>query len=149
MSAGKIIGWCAVGLIAFLLLGIGARAINLFGLWADEAARIVSPTNVKEQFTEVKQDWQILKEAADKVCQAQGSTEAGRNAPTFVEDPFVAMKNAYYTARSDYNRRMNNLFEGEKVGPPGYPRYVPEIKATITPKGNWCEVSRELTAIHP
>lgn len=144
----KALKWLGILFLIILALGAFTRVTGFLGLWADEAQRIVSPDNVREQFTKVQEDWQRLQESADKVCQAQGSTEGGRTAPTFVEDPLIAMKNTYYSARSDYNRRMNNIFEGRKVGPPGYPRNVPVIEATVKPKGDWCEVSQKLREIH-
>lgn len=145
-------GWLLKGLLilAVLMVVVGGflRVTGFLGLWADEATRVVSPANVREQHTLIAQDWQELRAAADKVCQAGASQTGGENDPTFLEDPLVAMKSVYYTARSDYNRRMNNLFEARIVAPSGYPRYVPELPATLNPNGDWCKVSRQLANYH-
>lgn len=141
-----VLKWAVWVVIVFVVLAIIGGITNYVGLWGNEAKRIVSPTNVTAQYDAVITDWQSLIVSADNVCTAQTAAKADGD-PTLVEDPAQAYEATYRRIVVDYNSRMTNIFEAEKVGPPGYPRTIPAFTETTNPKGNWCVVSTKLSAL--
>lgn len=138
---------------AFGCLGViivGGILLTLFGLggaWVKEGSRVVGPKNVTAQYDAVISDWQELITTADNACSVQTKAKEASD-PTVVEDPTVAYQAAYRRVRTDYNSRMQNIFKAKKVGPPGYPRVVPDIPETRGPNADWCAVSEQLLEYH-
>jgi hypothetical protein len=126
--------------VATGIIGFGAEALH-------ETRRVLSVKNIREQQTAVIEDWQELLVASGNACNAVEAA-GNANSPTFVEDPAMAYAAAVRKARIDYNRRQNNLFEAEKVGPGGYPRTIPYSKEMDSAKPDWCEISVKLHEVH-
>ena len=138
--------WFAGFLVAVVVLSIIGWFTNFVGLWGSEAATVVSPANVTQQYAAVITDWQSLMTSADNACSAQTAAKSDGD-PTMVEDPALAYKAVYRRIVVDYNSRMTNIFQAAKVGPAGYPRTIPAFVETTDPKGDWCVVSAKLSAL--
>jgi hypothetical protein len=142
-----ILKWFVGFAVLLLILGQVTGVVRVAGLWGDEAARVVSPANVKEQYSAVIGDWQDLMVAADNVCAAQQATPEEGD-PTITESPVVSYQAIYRSVRADYNSHQLDIFEAGKVGPPGYPKSVPVYSDLEGPDGDWCKISERLRAIH-
>lgn len=118
-----LLGFVALIVVIGVVFGVGKFALGWFGAGAE----ILGPANVKLQHTTIIGDYEALKQEAANACGAENATERA-NSPTFLEDPAFAYKAKYRETAADYNRRMNNLFEGGLVGPPGYPKYAPTLE---------------------
>lgn len=117
-------------LIGIVVLSLAISAI--FGVaswvssWGGEAKRIASPTNVREQYTEVIGDYKAMEQAAINACDAVASKGASSD-PSLIEKPDFAYRATYRRIAVDFNRRQNNLFEAGIVGPHGYPKDAPSL----------------------
>lgn len=123
----------ALSLIGGLLFGVGSWVSS----WGGEAKRIASPANVREQNTQIIQDYNDLEAAAQNVCAAKSATGA-KGDPTLLEDPAFAYKASYRRIRVDYDRRMANLYEAQlvrKLPLPSnlrsYPKVAPQLAAMM------------------
>lgn len=127
-----------VGII--VALGIVFSLIGWLGGWFSEGQRVTGPANVSAQYGAVIDDWQSLITEAQNACDVTVKTNS--DSPTFVEDPALAYKAQFRNTRTDYNRRMQNIFEAKLVGPRGYPRTVPVLPT------DWCRASQVLQSLH-
>lgn len=134
-------------IVVLIVIAIGGTILSLAKPWANEAKHVVSPENVTTQYNVLISDWQGLVTTADNACNAQSAT-TDSNSPTLVENPAFAYRATFFKIRSDYNTHFHDIFEGGLVGPRGYPHTVPDFPETHQAKGDWCNVSSELTAIH-
>lgn len=143
----KVIVWGA-GILAILFVvnAIGGF-ISIGGEAIKETQRVLSIKNVREQRTAIIQDWQDLLVATGNACGASRKPPSEQS-PTFVEGPEFAYAATARKARVDYNRRQNNLFEAEKVGPPGYPSTVPDGPQMDSAEPDWCEIAAHLHEVH-
>lgn len=130
-------------LAIIVALGIVFSIIGWFGGWFNEAKRVTSPNNVRNQYATVIGDWQALISEAQNACSAVRAARSDDD-PTFVEDPALAYEAKYRSTRNDYNRRQQNIFEAGLVGPRGYPRTVPNFPSDTS----WCDIADQLIAIH-
>lgn len=123
-----IFGWAVKGGLIVLGLVIVFGLIGFVAGWFNAGKDIVSPDNVRRQYTAIIGDWNGMEAAACNAKEAElAQKEEGD--PVIVESPGLAYRAKYREIQVDYNRRQQNLFEGEKVGPKGYPREAPSIKA--------------------
>lgn len=95
-----------------VVAGVAGFALN----WLGAATDVVSPTNVKEQYAAVIEDWNALEASAENACGAEDAAHS-QQGPTLVEDPALAYKAKYRSIAVDYNRRETNIFEANLVGP--------------------------------
>jgi len=133
---------------AIIVVGLIFLALQLGVAWAKEGARVVGPENVTAQYDAVISDWQELISTADNACTVQDQAEKAEGDPTLVENTTTAYQATYRRVRTDYNSRMQNIFKAKKVGPPGYPKVVPDIPETRGPDADWCVVSEKLLEYH-
>lgn len=150
-SDGEVTGFrwgliVALAIVVFIVLGIVNAACDLAGDYGNEAKRVVGVENVKDQTNAVITSWESLIATADNACEAQTQASNPDN-PTLVEDPAFAYKATYRKIVVEYNQRQKNLFKAKVVGPPGYPKNVPDLD-TVGPDADWCQVSADLQAIH-
>lgn len=129
-----------VGTVMVLSLVFGV--LGWIGGWWSEAKRVTGVENVTTQYQVVIDDWESLISEAENACGASKVSVNG-DSPTFVEDPALAYEAKFRSTRTDYNRRMQNIFEARLVGPRGYPRTVPALPT------NWCDAADQLSLIHP
>ncbi|QDF15434.1 hypothetical protein SEA_MOLLYMUR_74 [Gordonia phage Mollymur] len=141
-SIGKIL-FATVGVMILLLLGVGA--CNLAVGYGNKAAEVVGVDNVETQHTQVIERFSALQDAANNAC-AAGQATAGNGGPLLVEDPALAYAATYFNIRTDYNRRMANLFEAKIVAPSGYPKQIPAFPEAKT-GGNWCTVAEKIAEL--
>lgn len=108
------IAWILGVIGIFIVLGIGGCAVGFIGDWGNEAKRVASPQNVREQNTAILDDQTAMQQLA---CQAATikNSEKEDGDPLLVEDPAQAVKNLYLAKAQDYNRRMANLYEAQAV----------------------------------
>lgn len=132
----------AVFALIFIIGAIGT-ACTVGGGYKDEAVRVISVDNVKEQKTALIRLYNEAQTAADNACNV-GNAPKDENSPTFVEDPALAYKSTYRKIVNEYNRRQDNLFEARKVGPGGYPKRIPDL----APQDDMCAVSANLQALY-
>lgn len=136
--------------IALVLVGLSLLGGLIFGLgswissWGEEAKRVTSPTNVREQNTEIIQAWEDMKAAASNACSAEKAQKESGD-PLIIEDPSLAYDAIYRRHSVEYNRRMDNLFEAQAVrnlplpsNLRSYPRDAPTLeqaKADLKARG--------------
>jgi len=143
----KVISWVmGIFVILFVANAIGGF-ISIGGEAIKETQRVLSIKNIREQRTAIIQDWQDLLVATGNACGASRKPPTEQS-PTFVEGPEFAYAATARKARVDYNRRQNNLFEAKKVGPPGYPRTIPDGALMDSANPNWCNISADLHETH-
>ena len=106
--------WLGGLIAAVLVLSLIFGAVSWIGSWGDEAKRVTSPANVREQNTQIIEDWEAMTAAAENACDAKTAAKKEGD-PTLVEDPTLAYKATYRRIRVDYNRRMANLYEAQAV----------------------------------
>ena len=129
--------WFLIALALILALSILGGIIAYVGSWGEEAKRVTSPENVRDQNTEIIRDWEAMESTAKIACRAKaaGTSEKEEGDPTILEDPSVAYESNYETPRQDYDRRMANLYEAQAVrGLPlpsnlrSYPKVAPTLE---------------------
>lgn len=140
--------WAISAVCVIVVLFILIQGFGLAGRWGKTAVRTVGPENVTAQYDAVISDWQELITTADNACTVQDQAERAEGDPTLVENTTTAYQATYRRVRTDYNSRMQNIFKAKKVGPPGYPRVVPDIPETRGPDADWCVVSEKLLEYH-
>jgi hypothetical protein len=143
----RTLGVIAVIVAVCFVISIVSGAINFGADTVHETKRVLSVQNIKEQRTAIIQDWQELLVSAGNACNAVNSP-SDEGSPTMIEDPAFAYAATVRKARVDYNRRQNNLFEAQEVGPPGYPKSIPFGKKMDNAKPNWCKISAGLHRVH-
>lgn len=136
---GTGLKWFVIICGALLVLGFIGGVTGLIGDWGNEGRRIVSPENVREQHTQIINNWQAMEAAAQNSCQAKG-TKKGPDDATILEDPNLAYDARYREIAIDYNRRMTNWFEGHAVAPHNCgdqdcPRLAPSLAEMQADKG--------------
>jgi hypothetical protein len=147
MKVLKIIGTIGLIIGVLFLISLAAGVVNFGAETVHETRRILSVKNIREQRTAIIEDWQQLLVSVGNACEAVNA-KPDENSPTLVENPAMAYAATARRARTDYNRRQHNLFEAEQVGPPGYPKTVPEDTAMDTKSPDWCAISETLHATH-
>ncbi|QIG58736.1 hypothetical protein SEA_DATBOI_72 [Gordonia phage DatBoi] len=132
----------SIGAAGLLPLVIGC---GIIGGYADKAGQVAGADNVEMQHTQIHERFSALQDAANNAC-AAGQTNAGNGGPLLVEDPALAYAATYFNIRTDYNRRMANIFEARIVAPSGYPK---EIPAFVEAKrgGDWCAVADKIAEL--
>jgi hypothetical protein len=108
--------------------------------YIDKGQEVISADNVEDQYTRVIKGWNGLITSSDNACNAQKTNDP--NSPTFVEDPALAYKATYRNIWVDYNARQANIFKAGFVGPPGYPKKIPNW--VQGPKPDFCAISTNL-----
>lgn len=126
------VGLWVLGVCAVLALVIIPLSFVLG--WLGKAAEVAGPENVSTQYATVIEDWNAMQAAAGNYCSAKNS-KTDENSPTLVEDPAFAYAAQYRHITVDYNRRMNNIFEGGVVGPSGYPKTAPSLEEAAREAG--------------
>jgi hypothetical protein len=112
--------------------------------YVEAAKDTISADNYRDQWGFVTKYWESLTVTAQNACRAEGSTvdEAG---PTMVEGAGFAYQATYLKVWSKYNARQKDIFEAGFVGPPGYPKEVPDY--TSDPDASFCDISAQLAVI--
>lgn len=126
--------WLLIFLAVVIAISVLFAVIGWIGSWGDEAKRVTSPQNVREQNTRIIDDWEGMQAAGMNVCNVQSSAAKGETDPTLIEDPALAYKAQYRRIRVDYNRRMANLYEAQAVRSiplPSNLRSYPEVAPTV------------------
>ncbi len=103
-----------VGIIAlFAVLAVVLIPITGIISWGSEAKRITGPDNTREQYTEIIRDKTDMDQAVGNVCSiVRAGVEHDDADPLLVESPTLAYEGTYRRAKADYDRRMENAFEG-------------------------------------
>jgi len=126
VSKGKIAGWVAAIIVALILLTVLGKACGIIGGYANEAARVVSVENKKDQNYNIIESWEGMRVAAINACAAQKTTDTES---MLLEDPAFAYAAQYQKISIEYNRRMDNIFEANNIiRPQDYPRDAPTLQ---------------------
>jgi hypothetical protein len=118
---------------------------SVAGGYVEKGKKVIGADNMEDQYHRVITDYNSLQTSADNACAAQGGSEKSDDDPTLVEGPGLAYAATYRKIWVDYNSRMNNIFEAGYVGPPGYPRRIPNF--TAGSKTDFCSVSDKLVQL--
>jgi hypothetical protein len=114
-----------LGVIAALVV---ISQIAAFGCgWYNTGKEIVSPANVKEQYSKVIEDYVAMERQAETVCEAK-QKKSTEKSPEFLETPGQAYATKYRQTEVDYDQRQHNFFKSELVGPKGYPHTAPTLE---------------------
>ncbi len=120
---------------------------GLFNSWVDKGVEIVGPENVQEQFDTIITDWEALTVTADNACIVGSGKAQDDDSPTLVESPVLAYAATYRNVRAEYNAAWDDIFKAGVVGPPGYPREIPNYPEAIGAEPDFCAVSAQLAAL--
>jgi hypothetical protein len=119
--------WWAFGLfvVAAIVLPIGNLA---FG-WFNSTLQVVSPQNVREQYSTAYGDWEGMKQAATVVCNfrpvVNAETDPGLKSQRIGE--LAAYGQNYARIAQDYNAAYDNAFRAKHVGPGDIPKVAPSL----------------------
>lgn len=131
------------------LVGVALAAsltgCSVAGGYVEKGKKVVGADNMEDQYNRVITDYNSLQTSADNACAAQGDEKKDDSDPVLVEGPALAYAATYRKIWVDYNTRMNNIFEAGLVGPPGYPRRIPNFTAGT--KTDFCSVSDKLVEL--
>jgi hypothetical protein len=111
MSLKVGLGIIALGAVLIVVGAIVSGALD----WGGEGKRITGPDNTREQYTEIIRDKADMDAAMGNICTVRRSLAKGDvsgDAPVLVESPELAYEGTYRRAKADYDRRMENAFEG-------------------------------------
>jgi len=131
LSAGLL---CGAALIALTGCSTAAGYVKA-------AEDTISAENLREQYGYITKNWEALIQTADTACAAQGSS-TDESGPVLVEGAGLAYASTYRTAVSKYNARQDDVFEAGFVGPPGYPKEIPNYVSGADP--DFCGISSQL-----
>jgi hypothetical protein len=118
-----------LGVAVICVLVIGGFVISYASSWFSTGAAIVSPTNVKAQWTQGYQDIESLRALAGNYCdlrQAEND-ETDQFQREQRESEVLAEQQAYNRVAADYDRAYENLFEGKLVKPSDLPSRAPSL----------------------
>jgi hypothetical protein len=125
--------WYFIALGIVISLAIVGGIVSYVGSWGSESKRVASPENVREQNTQIIEDYESLKAAASNACGVSTGAKSSDD-PTLVENPALAYEATYRRIEVDYNRRMANLYEAQavrKLPLPSNLRSYPEVAPTL------------------
>ena len=139
--------WFFIVLAVFIVLAIIFSVIGYANNWGRKAAEVLGPDNVQAQFAVVIENWEALTVTSDNACLV-GSGKAGdSNSPLLVESPVLAYAATYRNVRAEYNAAFADIFKAGVVGPPGYPREIPNYEEAIGATPDFCTVSASLAEL--
>jgi hypothetical protein len=129
-TIGKLIAYVVVGII---LLSLCFGALGLALGWFNAGRDIVSPENVKAQFSGAYQKYTALQAQACTVLlyekSEKGTTSNPGTDPTQLEgSPAQAAAARYNQIRAEYNAAFLNAFEAKHVGPGDLPKTAPGLE---------------------
>lgn len=110
--------------VASIIGGIGHFALG----WWSTAVKVVSPENVTAQYRLAFQDYNALEAAAQNACivrDALNGLEPGSDAYNQRQSQLLAIQSNYNRIKSEYEARMQNIFEANKVKPAQLPFEAP------------------------
>ena len=124
---------------AFLLSGcsVGQSYIN-------KAEEKLSADNVEKIFDLIITDYNALIQTADTACLVQNQKETDSNSPVMVENVATAYISTYRNLFTEYNAAQADLFKAELLGPPGYPKEIPNWEEARGATPDFCQVSSYL-----
>jgi hypothetical protein len=125
-------------LVAAMLLLTGCSTAAGYVKAAEDT---ISAENYKDQWEFVTNNWEALIQTADNACAAQGSTTS-ESGPVLVEGAGLAYASTYRTVVAKYNAQQDNIFKAGFVGPPGYPKEIPNYVSGQNP--DFCNISSQL-----
>jgi len=103
------------------ILGLG------FG-WFNSTLQVVSPQNVREQYSTAYGDWEGMKGTANNVCAFRTVVA---EAPADVRDQritaLIAYQQNYTRLAADYDAAYDNAFRAKHVGPTDIPNKAPSL----------------------
>lgn len=130
----------AVILVAGVVLMTGC---SIAGSYVDKATEKLSADNVETQFDVVIRSWEGLTTAANNACQVSaGATDD--DSPLLVESPVLAYAATYRNLRQKFNATQADIFKAKLVGPPGYPKEIPDYPETNGKTPDFCSVAAQL-----
>lgn len=138
MSLKVGLGLLALIFVLALAWGVLGGALD----WGNEAKRVTGPANAREQYTEIIRDKADMDAAIGNICSVRSARPAAASSaddPVLVESPALAYEGTYRRAKADYDRRMENAFEGglirryTSLGDQGrFPNPAPALEARLT-----------------
>lgn len=141
-STKIVLGSIAAFVALAVLLGIAGFALG----WFNKGTKVVSASNVEKQYGVVIGKYNDMIAGAQNVCTVQKAGEKPKTeqSPTLVESPTLAYEATFRKLVADYNKTVDNPFEGQIVVPPGYPT---SSQLNNLDTKNWCTVSDQLKAL--
>lgn len=136
--------WALILLGLLLVTGIVVTIVGFANNWGQKAVKVVSPANVEKQYGVIIDNWEALTASADNACLAQ-SGETSEDGPLLIESPEMAYAATYRSVRADYNAAWANVFDAGLVGPPGYPKSIPNWTSGADP--DFCTISTNLVLL--
>lgn len=113
-----------VWIVAVLvLLGIVGFIVS----WIGAAAEVVSPDNVRQQYALAYQDYNALQATAQNACVIRDAVKnaTSDDEKTQRESQLLAVQTNYNNIASQYEARMQNIFQAKKVKPTDLPFQAP------------------------
>lgn len=122
-------GWFVAKAIAVLIaISFVFGVIGFAAGWFHTAVKVVSPANVTRQYQLAFEDWNSLQATAGNACvvRNQLATETqGTDAYNQLTEQEIALVANYNRIKSEYEARMQNIFQANKVKPAQLPFEAP------------------------
>lgn len=118
--------WWLWTLVILLLMVIGAWVLG----WITMPWQIISPENIRKQWTWGYDQYESLQAVAQQVCTAERAVNAATSDTerTQRQTQLIAYENNYARLAADYDARMRNAFEAGLVRPPDLPARAPTLQ---------------------
>lgn len=141
----RFIAAAIVGVAAALVV-ISLVGCSVAGSYVNKGVEKLSADNVEAQFDTVIRHWEGMTTAANNACQVTAG-ERSDDSPVLVESPAMAYAATYRNLRQKYNAAQADIFKAKLLGPPGYPKEVPDFPETNGASPDFCTVAAELDAL--
>ena len=127
--------WTTAGVL--LAAGIIIPILGFGFGWFNSTIQVVSPQNVREQYSTAYGDWEGMKQTANNVCSAR-AVVAAETDPS-IKSQRISQLTAYgqnYTrVAADYDAAYDNAFRAKHVGPTDIPSKAPSLDDMLTRVG--------------
>lgn len=123
----SIAGLVAKVVGALVALAVLVGVIGFIGGWFSEAAKVISPANVKEQWRFAYDYDASLEAIATQWCAMKGVENAETN-PDYKSQRIsqrLATETLYASVAAEYNGRLADAFRAKIVAPPDVPHTAP------------------------
>lgn len=128
-------------LLAIIVLGVLGTVLSFAFGWFNAGVEVISPANVKAQFSHAYEDYESLKATAGNVCGAQQAVvdEPDPSIKSQRRTQLIAYQQTYRRIQADYDAAYDNAFKAKHVGPRDLPHDSPSLDEMLATVG--CQVT--------
>lgn len=115
---------------AFFAIGIVGGVVGLVGSWLSEGKRVISPTNVRQQWQFAYDYDESLDAITRQHCSAEKveTEEADPQIKAARTNQRLAIENNYQRVKAEYDARLRDAFRARLVRPRDVPTRAPTLE---------------------